>query len=812
MSVTYQYNIPDIVCAACSSTVESALRDTPFFKDQMFGVDPIEKTLTITFEEEPASYLEIRDVLNEILSSVGFSCVEMLDHTVKKKERWFSHRVLGVLGVIVGTLFLGLSVLTLSPWIMSSMTFLSLSLTLFLGFESYEKAWKKLKKRTLTMDSLFALSTLSIMFVSLSSLIFPSLPMMCEAGVLIFGFRHIGLAIEEAFKNTQWMTKRFQDDAPLKVTRIEAGRTMRVPLKSIQKRDVLLIKPGEILPVDGVFEDQDGLILDRIVTGSNMPRRIIAKEQLYAGTLLSEAKKPMRYVVTANALNSHLARLDAKIAYAKLEKASIEATTSRILQYFIPAILGVAVVSAVLVGALFSTALGIQSAVAVLVSACPCTLGLITPLAVKVGIKKAADSGVIFNSAKKLELADTVEAVVFDLNGTLTEGKPMVVKYGALSGASLSSKTLLRLMAHFEGKCLHPVAKAICDAANRCPHQDIFGKYETELNDYAGRVVRYEGARYTIGSQSLLVRQGVELTEMKNLRQKLGLKKGESLIYLAKEDKLIGYVVLKDTLRKDAKLVIQSLKQLKKRPYLCTGADTETAYEYAKQLGIPKQDVRAHCVSHANAASQLSKKKFIDDLHREGFRVAAVGDGANDAEMIAAADVGFAIFSGGDAHTQQNAAAVIKGTSLQPVLHALKIAKQTVRNIKENLLFSLVYNILTVCLTGGLLLSMGIVLNPAVGAALMILQTSLIFMNVYRFSKSAVTTQGEKEFSHPEKSSLTQVTHQLSTSGPRMCAEMRINEDPPLQHASSAVFKKKSPRHQHADISSIGDSMRFTHT
>lgn len=811
MSLTYQYNIPDIVCAACSSTVESALRDTPFFKDQLFGVDPIEKTLTITFEDEPASYLEIRDVLNEILSPVGFSCVEMTSHSVKKKERLFSHRTLGVFGVGVGILFLSLSMLTLSPWIMSGMTFLSLSLTLFLGIESYEKAWKKLKKRTLTMDSLFALSTLSIMFVSLSSLIFPALPMMCEAGVLIFGFRHIGLAIEEAFKNTQWMTKRFQDDAPSKVTRIENGKHIFVPLKSIQKKDVLLIKSGEILPVDGIFEEEDGLVLDRIVTGSNMPRRIIAKEQLYAGTLLSDAKKPMRYVATSTALNSHLTRLDAKIAYAKLEKASIEATTSRILQYFIPVILGLAVISAVLIGALFSTALGIQSAVAVLVSACPCTLGLITPLAIKVGIKKAADSGVIFNSAKKLELADTVDCVVFDLNGTLTEGKPEVVKYGALSDAGLSSKTLLRLMGHFEDKCLHPVARAIRDAANRCHHQDIFGKYETELNDYAGRVVRYEGVRYTIGSQSLLVRQGVQLNEMKMLHQKLRLKGGESLVYLAKEDKLVGYVVLKDALRKDAKLVIQSLKQSKKRPYLCTGADAETAYEYAKQLGIPKQDVRAHCVSHADAASRLSKKKFIDDLHREGFRVAAVGDGANDAEMIAAADVGFAIFSGGDAHTQQNAAAVIKGKSLQPVLHALKIAKQTVRNIRENLLFSLFYNITTLCLTGGLLLSLGIVLNPAVGAALMVLQTSLIFMNVYRFSKSAVTTQGEKVLEHIEKGSVTQVTHQLSALGPKVCAEMQINHDSSLQHTSS-VFKKKSLRHEYADIPSIGDSVRFTHS
>ena len=465
MSLAYQYSIPDIVCANCSHTVEKALRDTPFFKDQHFGVDPIEKTLTMTFEEEPATYLEMRDVLNEILEPVGFSCIEVTKNRVHQKASWFSHRLLGLVGMSMGVLFLGLSMLTLAPWVMWVMTLWSLLLTLFLGMESYEKAWKKLKNGVLTMDSLFALSTLSILFVSIASLIFPMLPMMCEVGLLIFGFRHIGLAIEEAFKSTQLMTRRFQDDAPLKVTRLEGEKRVRVPLKRIQKRDLLFIKAGDILPVDGMFEDDEGLILDRIVTGSNMPRRIMAKEQLYAGTLLSHAKKSLRYRVTATALNSHLARLDAKIAYAKLEKASIETTTTRILQYFIPIILSVAVVSGVLVGAIFSVALGIQSAVAVLVSACPCTLGLITPLAMRVGIKKAADSGVVFNSAKKLELADTAACVVFDLNGTLTEGKPVVVRHGILPHAGLSAQALLPLMGHFEEKCIHPVAKAIRDSA-----------------------------------------------------------------------------------------------------------------------------------------------------------------------------------------------------------------------------------------------------------------------------------------------------------------------------------------------------------
>lgn len=738
MSIVYQYHIPDIVCGNCSSLVEKTIRETPFFKEHQMGVDPIEKTLTITFEEDAPSYLEIRDVLNEVLDPVGFSCVETEIRSIHPKKSRFSHRILGVIGVSIGLLFLIASMFVLPPWMMFFMTGVSLPLTLFLGVESYEKAWKKFKKGLVTMDSLFALSTLSILTVSIASFVLPTLPMMCEAGLLIFGFRHIGLAIEEAFKQTNMMVRRFQDEAPSHVTRVEGDKLVRVPLALIQKKDILSIKSGEVLPVDGIFEEEGGLILDKIVTGSNMPRRIILNEQLYAGTRLSDAEKPLRYRATAVAHNSHLARLDAKIAYAKLEKATLETITTQILQYFIPLVLGIAAVSGFLIGGLFSTGLGIQSAVAVLVSACPCTLGLITPLAMRVGIKKAADSGVIFNSAKKLELTDSAECVVFDLNGTLTEGKPIVVKYDALARSPWSSRVLLQLIGHFEKKCQHPVAKAICSSANQYAMLSPFSDYEVLLNHYAGRVLYYENARYTIGSEALLVEQGVALTDIDALRQKLDLRGGENLVCLAKEKTIIGYVVLQDKLRKDAKVVIESLKRAGKRPYLCTGADAKTADEYARQLGIAKQDVRAYCVSHAKTDSLHSKKRVIDDLHRKGFVVAAVGDGANDAEMIAAADVGFAIASEGDAHTQQHASAIIKGVSLQPILHAFNISRQTVKNIKENLCFSLIYNISTVFLAAGLLLSVGIVVNPAVGAALMILQTSFIFMNVYRFANAAI--------------------------------------------------------------------------
>ncbi len=805
MSIVYQYHLPDIVCGNCSAVVEKAIRETPFFKDHPMGVDPIEKTLTLTFEDDAPSYLEIRDVLNEILDPVGFVCVELQANSVPQKKSRFSHKILGILGVSVGLIFLAISMFPVGAWSMLAMSVVSLPLTLFLGLESYEKAWMKFKKRLLTMDSLFALSTLSIAAVSVASFFLPQLPMMCEAGLLIFGFRHIGLAIEEAFKQTNILIKRFQDDAPSHVTRIEKGKLVQVPLSTVQKKDILWIKPGDILPVDGFFEEDEGLVLDKIVTGSNMPRRIVLNEQLYAGTVLSSAERGLRYRVTAIAHHSHLARLDAKVAYAKLEKAPLETATTQVLQYFIPLVLGIAVVSGIVIGTLCLPALGIQSAVAVLVSACPCTLGLITPLAMRVGLKKSADRGIVFNSAKKLELAQSAECVVFDLNGTLTEGKPFVVRHGALSHSPWSASVVLKMMAHFEDKCQHPVAKAIHASAGSQTSIPL-PEYEVLMNHYAGRVVRCGNTTYTVGGEALLIAQGVPGRDIDSLRKKLNLRVGENLVCLAKEKTIIGYVVLQDTLRKDAKSIIDALKKAGKHPYLCTGADAKTAHEYAKQLGIPEQNVRSNCVSHAKADSFQSKKKVIDDLHRRGFVVAAVGDGANDAEMIAAADVGFAIAADGEAHTQQHAAAIIKGVALQPILHAFNISKQTVQNIKENLCFSLIYNIATVFLAAGLLLSIGVVLNPAVGAALMILQTSLIFMNVYRFANSKITKM------EPE----TDVSLNVSANYAERDVHLSQQIVKKNAYTQAARFRFSSPSHsslnQKTDVTCVGDCMRLTHS
>ena len=801
MSVTYSYDVPGVMCAAvCGATIERALDASTLFAGQTYGVYADEKNtykLTIILEDESLSYLDICDLLNEVIGEVGFECVPLdtAQRSPAKKPKW-SHRMQGFIGLLAGLFFMLLPLLMgpLPLFVMGLMAAVSVPLTLFLGIESYRNALKKLKFRTLTMDTLFSVSTLTILLVSSAAFFFPVLPMMFDAGLLIFGFRHVGLAIDEAFKRTQVMTQRFQDDAPENVCLFLNNKIIEVPLASIKCGDQLVLSAGAILPVDGIFEAGEGLLSDLIITGTNKPRDIKIGERLYAGTQLLHASSPLLFRARASAAQSHLARLDAKITRAKLERAPLETATTRILQYFTPVVIGVALLSGALVVCFFSWALAIKCVALVLVSACPCTLGLLTPLAVKIGIKKSANYGVLFNSAEKLEAADNIQCVVFDLNGTLTEGKPHVVRYRALPESGLTDDALLGLLAHFERDSVHPTAKALCALAQVKGIQTAVGERVVQVTNHAGLVVEWAGCAYTLGSESMMRQQGIDARELDHLRQIIQPQEGDNVIYLARAGRLMGYVVLHDRLREDAVAVIATLKSMGKVPHLCTGADRKTALLYARRLGIAPEHVRADCVSHAQVNSEQSKKQYVDELKAQGFRVAAVGDAANDAEMLVACDVGFAVQSeGADERTQQEAAALIRGNALFPVVQAFVVAQQTVANIKQNLIFSLFYNIATMLMVGGLLLTLGIVLNPAVGAALMIVQTSLILLNVYRFAKQPA-----------HRGAMAANDENIQEEAPsRQRDAMRVLALKPV-HDLSAV-------HRDADVLGHGNGVRLTH-
>ena len=804
MSKPYVFYISGMSCPSCSEGLESYLNKTGISEIQSFYVDfttqdPKKTTIILNHSEPEPSAEHHQEIWRKIKGHIedsGYNCedysytpnikenaqetattseLEQNTNPQKKssntifdlgKKILASHWFLGASGCISGIALLILS-LTMGglPLIaMIPLASLSIGLTLFLGARSYSEAWKKLvTSQTLTMDTLFAISTISVIVVSLTSFFIPWLPMMFEAGLLIYGFRHIGIAIEETIKE-KISSAQFQDRAPKQVRLSLPDGTQDMDLHQIKADDFIVLFPGEIIPIDGIC-DNESIIYTTIITGAILPRHFRAGEKVLAGMRLTDEVPPLKIRVLRSAKQSYLARLDEGIDQSINEKAPLEIKTGKLLAYFIPAVITLAITSGIIIGIFFPAAIAIQCAISVLVSACPCTLGLIIPLAVKTGIHKAAEHGVQFKNSKVLQEAEQIDTIVFDLNGTLTTGVPIVKRYSVINNTNISPDHFLGLCSALEESSTHPVGKSIhaycsknssrtCSVSrpNDSHHSGIFGCIN--------------GKDYIIGSPSLMNEIGISTT---SIEANLELEAGDSLVFLAEEKNLIGYIIITDPLRKDAFKTIKTLTDMGKDVHLCTGADEKTALRYAKALGI--NNIHANAVATDLENGDKSKPAYIKDLQFKGHKVAMVGDAANDAGAIAASDLGIAVLSqDSDELTQQHAGAVIQNGTLLPIISTFAVSQQTVSNIKENLLFSLGYNIAAVLVAGGLLVAVGITLNPAVGVALMAIQASLILLNVYRFKeqplKQLQETQQPKEVfgsSHQVMNKYTPA-HQLKAS------------------------------------------------
>lgn len=780
MTVTYHFSLPGITCGACVNSVDGLFSgEKERLKFISWGVDLTTKKGFVTVlqdeeneqtKKELLALLEaydITDISVKLKPDLQAAAVEKSAQPGNKKSHAFpqaklateqvipaplplyqrvlkSHWFLGAVGTVCGTALMIACLVTggLPLAIMIALGVTSVVLTLLLGASSYYQAWIKLVKvRTLTMDTLFAISTLTIIGVSIASFFVPWLPMMFEAGLLIFGFRHIGLAIEESIKDKLGLDRTYQSDLPQHVQVLKDGVEESRELALIEVDEIIVIQPGGIIPLDGICLSDDNWIDDNIISGAIIPRRLKKGEHLLSGMRLPLNASPLVLQVKAAKNESYLARLDRGIAEAYMEKAPIEEMATKILQYFIPAVIGFALLSGIIIACFFPPALAIQCAVTVLVSACPCTLGLVVPLALMIGNRKAADHGVQFKSGKALQAAASVDAVVFDLNGTLTLGEPKITRTGLLD-ESINTSDLFSLSAALERHSSHAFARAICDEAHEKYGSKLQQGVASEVDDsyHTGLKGTIAGTEYLIGNQELMAQEGVECSP--DLLQKISLQAGDSLVFLASKKKLLGYFVITDPLRPDAKQTIDALKAAGKTLFINTGASLETARRYAERLGIAVENIHAGCVGGEK------KAEFIRTLKAKKYHVAMVGDGGNDGLPLACSDVGFAVQSrSGHAMASQNAGAIIQQGSLLPIAHGLAIARQAVSNIKQNLGFSLAYNMAAVILTGGLLVALGITLNPAVGVALMIVQTLLILGNAYRFKcqqSDAMTKEIEK--------------------------------------------------------------------
>lgn len=783
----YEFEVSGAKCVGCVSKIDEALKENAeqYFKECSF--DLLTKKLTIkAYSHIPAESIEKFVVAT--LSEKGFtasliSAKPALTPVESGFGRFFrkilrAHWIWGSIGISGGIILLALSMLgiTLPLAAMIAIGVFSTILTLLMGAESYWDAAKKLfKTRALTMDTLFALSTLTVLVVSAIAFFVPWLPMMFEAGLLIFGFRHLGVAIEESIKASTGVAVNFKDRIPKTVRVLIESSVVEKPLAAVKAGDLILLKAGEYIPVDGTSEEQESLIDDSIETGAYVPRLVSLQENLLAGMRLAANAPDLYLRATSTANDSNVAKMDEGVAHALATKAPLETTATAVLQYFIPAVLLLAVVSAAIVSVFFPVALAIKCAVAVLVSACPCTIGFIIPLSIRFGVRKAAEHGVEFKSALALQESANIDCVVFDLNGTLTKGMPSVQSFTILKNCSLSREDLLALCSELEKDSSHPFGQAIHEFSEK-EKSAAMPEMTIDKTHHSGVMGMFAKTEYILGDKNLMKDCEIDTEELEEM---IKPECGDHIVYLAQGKQLVGYFRLNDDLRHDAVETIAWIKdKLKKEVFIASGAARATVSRFAARLNIPEDNIVADCKTSSNSPEN-SKVALIKQLQSQKKRVCVVGDGANDALFISSADASFAVHSKHvDTNVIDKAGADIKNGSLKGIVSGLVISDKTVGNIKQNLIFSLLYNLFTMVLASGLLLAVGISLHPAIGVALMVLQSSLLLWNAYRFKQEKLQHLQNTHASYP--SSYAQLQKMLPTNEKDFTQETEPSMQPSL--------------------------------
>jgi Cu+-exporting ATPase len=611
---------------------------------------------------------------------------------------------------------------------------------LWCGWPFFVRGWDSLRWWRLNMFSLIALGTGAAFLYSVIATVAPGLfpaamldahgtvPVYYEAAAVIVALVLLGQVLElRARERTGGAIRALLDLAPKTALRVApGGKTETVPLASVRVGDVLRVRPGDKVPIDGTVIEGRSAVDESMLTGEPVSVEKTTGERVTGGTLNGTGGFDMR--VDRTGAETTLAQVVAMVAQAQRSRAPIQALADTVSAYFVPAVMLVAVIAFLawlLLGPSPALAYALVAAVSVLIIACPCALGLATPISIMVATGRGAQAGVLVRNATALERLASVNTLVVDKTGTLTQGKPVLT--GVETASGFEADEVLRLAAALEMRSEHPLAEAILHGAEaralKAPKVADFGAV-------AGQGVKGEvdGRVILLGNARLMQSAGIDVAPLAEMAEQRR-RNGETVMMLGADGKLAGFVAVADPIKTGSAEAIKRLHGLGLKIIMATGDNPTTAQAVASQLGIDA--VRA-------GLRPEEKLELIDELQRQGAVVAMAGDGINDAPALAAAQVGIAMGTGADVAMESAGITLLKG-DLRGVARGLKLARATMRNIKQNLVFAFAYNVLGVPIAAGVLYpAFGMLLSPMIAAAAMSLSSVSVVSNALRLRRVAL--------------------------------------------------------------------------
>jgi len=738
-TVAAEIPIEGIVCASCVRKIETALLE-------LRGV--VKASVNLATGRARVEYLPAETHISELkrtIESSGYKVLDVpadvetedLERTMRQKEyrRLKLRFISGIILAIV--IFIG----SMPHWFRWVPHFLSNFYVLWalatpvqflIGWPFLRGAWKSFRHRSADMNTLVAVGTLSAYLYSAAATFFPGF--FRQAGVapavyfdtsaFIIALILFGRLLEARAKGqTSEAIRKLAGLEPRTARLVRGGEEIDIPIGEVQVGDLVVVRPGERVPVDGSVEDGRSTVDESMITGESMPVTKTPGSEVVGGTLNRSGS--FRFRATKVGKDTVLARIIRLVQEAQGSKAPIQRLADVIAGYFVPVVISIAVATFVVwfdFGPAPALTFALLNFVAVLIIACPCALGLATPTAVMVGTGKGAENGILIKGGESLETVHRVDTVVFDKTGTLTKGEPEVTDLVALP--SFTEDEILRLAAAAERRSEHPLGEAVLKKA-RGRDFAIGEPLEFQAIEGHGVEASVEARKILLGNSKLLADRGIETGGLEEKAEELSAE-GKTVIFAAIDGKPAGLVAVADTLKDHSAEAVAGLRKLGLEVVMLTGDHRKTAEAIAAQLGIDRV---------IPEVLPENKVREIKNLQAAGRRVAMVGDGINDAPALAQADVGIAIGTGTDIAMEASDITLIRD-DLRAVASAIALSKRTLKVIKQNLFWAFFYNVVGIPVAAGVLYPFfGLLLNPILASAAMAFSSVSVVSNSLRLRR-----------------------------------------------------------------------------
>ena len=727
--------IGGMTCSACSSGLEKFLNRQDGIESA--SVNLVMNNANIQYDESVLSIEQIE----KFVKKAGFESLGIDNFRKEEKKQNNQKYKLIALGILVViTLYISMGHMIGMPSIpfldmhhnpvnYSIILLILALLSCLSGFDILKNGYKNLVHKSPNMDTLVGLGVLSSIVYSIIStymIIKGNLGyvnnLYYESAVIIIFFIKIGKYIENRNKDkTKEAISQLMMITPKHATVLRNGKQEQVTIDEIVKGDLVVCKPGEKIAVDGEIIEGTTHIDESFITGESMPvkkekgRKVIAGSINYDGTIEYRAEK-----IGKDSTVSEIVKL---VVEATSTKAPIAKIADKISEFFVPIIIIIAILSGIVWFAISKDiSKAINTFISVLVVACPCSLGLATPLSIVIASGEASKKGILIKNSEALENAHKVKNIVFDKTGTLTKGKLSL--YKIYNYTSLKDDEIIKIVSSIEAKSEHPIAKGIVlDAKER----KITLEKVKEFQNLSGLGVTalYNGEKYIIGNKKLMDENNIKISDEILKDEEELQKSGNSILFLAKENNVLALLGVKDNVKENAKNVISKLKKLGMNVIMLTGDNEKTAKSIAKLIGI--DNVIA-------GVMPKDKAKTIENLKKDNGLVMMCGDGINDSVSLVKADIGVSVVSGTDV-AMDSSNVVLMNDNLEKIVDLIEISKKTIRNIKQNLFWAFFYNLCMIPIAIGLLSPLGISINPMMASIAMTISSVTVTLNSLRLKR-----------------------------------------------------------------------------